>query len=183
MGDDTRELSRRAFIKTGLLGGAGAAACLGGWPDLVSAATSGSSGYPAPVYRTLGRTGLKITRGQLRGHADPGAGGHPGRPRPGGQLHRHGPPLHGRQNEEIVAKAIKGLRDKLYLATKTLGQLKHQGRHHPGCGKEPARPSRPITSMSSSSTISPAEEGPLSPKAREALVRLHRSRARFVSSA
>jgi hypothetical protein len=118
MGDDTRELSRRVFIKTGLLGGAGAAACLGGWPDFVSAATSGSSGYPAPVYRTLGRTGLKITvvsfgamltpeSEVIRAGLDQGIN----------YIDTARRYMNGK-NEGVVAQAIKGRRDKVYLATK-----------------------------------------------------------------
>jgi predicted aldo/keto reductase-like oxidoreductase len=118
MADDHRELSRRAFIKTGLLGGAGAAACLGGLPDLVSAAAGGASEPPAPVYRTLGRTGLKITAVSFGAMLTP----EPEVIRAGldqginyidtARRYMNG------KNEGIVAQAIKGRRDKIYLATK-----------------------------------------------------------------
>jgi predicted aldo/keto reductase-like oxidoreductase len=118
MADDYRELSRRAFIKTGLLGGAGAAACLGGLPDLVSAAAGGASEPPAPVYRTLGRTGLKITAVSFGAMLTP----EPEVIRAGldqginyidtARRYMNG------KNEGIVAQAIKGRRDKIYLATK-----------------------------------------------------------------
>ncbi len=120
MADDNRELSRRAFIKTGLLGSAGAAACLGGLPDLVSAAASGAAEPPAPVYRTLGRTGLKITVVSFGAMLTP----EPEVIRAGldqginyidtARRYMNG------KNEEIVAQAIKGLRNKIFLATKTL---------------------------------------------------------------
>ena len=120
MAEDYRALSRRAFIKAGLWGGAGAAACLGGWPDFVSAAAAGSSEHPAPVYRTLGRTGLKITVVSFGAMLTP----EPEVIRAGldqginyidtARRYMNG------KNEEIVAQAIKGLRDKIFLATKTL---------------------------------------------------------------
>jgi uncharacterized protein len=120
MVEDTRGVSRRAFIKAGLWGGAGAAACFGGWPDLVSAASAASSGPPAPVYRTLGRTGLKITVVSfgamltsepeiIRAGLDQGIN----------YIDTARRYMNGK-NEEIVAQAIKGLRNKIFLATKTL---------------------------------------------------------------
>jgi uncharacterized protein len=121
MVDDYRELSRRAFIKAGLLGGAGAAVGLGGWPDFVSAAPSGVPEPLAPVYRTLGRTGLKITVVSFGAMLTP----EPEVIRAGleqginyidtARRYMNG------KNEEIVAKAIKGIRKNLVLATKTLG--------------------------------------------------------------
>ncbi|RPH88369.1 MAG: aldo/keto reductase, partial [Desulfobacteraceae bacterium] len=118
MVEDTRGVSRRAFIKAGLLGGAGAAACFGGWPDFVSAAATSSSEHPGPVYRTLGRTGLKITVVSFGAMLTP----EPEVIRAGldqginyidtARRYMNG------KNEGIVAQAIKGRRDKVYLATK-----------------------------------------------------------------
>jgi hypothetical protein len=118
MAEDFRELSRRAFIKAGLWGGAGAAACFGGLPDFVSAASTGFSENPAPVYRTLGRTGLKITVVSFGAMLTP----EPEVIRAGldqginyidtARRYMNG------KNEGIVAQAIKGRRDKVYLATK-----------------------------------------------------------------
>ncbi len=53
-------MKRRDFLKLGVLGTTGA---LLGWDGLAGAAqkASGPLPFPAPVYRTLGRTGLKIT--------------------------------------------------------------------------------------------------------------------------
>jgi predicted aldo/keto reductase-like oxidoreductase len=114
MAENNRELSRREFIKAGILGGAGAAACFGGWPNFVSA----SSGPPAPVYRTLGRTGLKITvvsfgamltpeSEVIRAGLDQGIN----------YIDTARRYMNGK-NEGIVAQAIKGRRDNIYLATK-----------------------------------------------------------------
>ncbi len=118
MTEDYREFSRRAFIKAGLLGGAGVAAGIGGWPDFVSAAAGSSSEQPAPVYRTLGRTGLKITVVSFGAMLTP----EPEVIRAGldqginyidtARRYMNG------KNEGIVARAIKGRRDKVYLATK-----------------------------------------------------------------
>ena len=118
MVEDTRGVSRRAFIKAGLWGGAGAAACFGGLPDLVSAAATSSSEHPGPVYRTLGRTGLKITVVSFGAMLTP----EPEVIRAGldqginyidtARRYMNG------KNEGIVAQAIKGRRDKVYLATK-----------------------------------------------------------------
>ncbi|HEX7539739.1 MAG TPA: hypothetical protein VF358_05510, partial [Syntrophales bacterium] len=49
-------MNRREFLRLGMLGTTGA---LLGWEGLAGAA--GPFTFPAPVYRTLGRTGLKIT--------------------------------------------------------------------------------------------------------------------------
>jgi hypothetical protein len=54
-------IDRREFLRIGL---AGTTSVLFGWEGLADAmqiAASGSFIFPAPVYRTLGRTGLKIT--------------------------------------------------------------------------------------------------------------------------
>ncbi len=118
MDENNRKLSRREFIQAGLWGGAGAAACLGGWPDFVSAAATGSSEHPAPVYRTLGRTGLKITvvsfgamltpeSEVIRAGLDQGIN----------YIDTARRYMNGK-NEGIVAQAIKGRRDTIYLATK-----------------------------------------------------------------
>ena len=93
----------------------------GGWPDFVSAAASGASAENSvPVYRTLGRTGLKITVVSFGAMLTP----EPEVIRAGldqginyidtARRYMNG------KNEEIVAQAIKGLRDKIFLATKTL---------------------------------------------------------------
>jgi hypothetical protein len=76
-------------------------------------------GFPAPVYRTLGRTGMKITVVSFGAMLTPEA-----------EVMRvafdHGVNYvdtarryMGGKNEEIVAKALKGRRDKIYVATKT----------------------------------------------------------------
>ena len=79
-----------------------------------------SAEYPIPVYRTLGRTGLKISVVSfgamltpepevIRVALDKGVN----------YVDTARKYMDGR-NEEIVAKAMKGLRDKVFVATKTL---------------------------------------------------------------
>jgi hypothetical protein len=112
-------MKRRDFLKVGM---AGTASALLGWEGLADAMQSASSEsfvFPAPVYRTLGRTGMKITIvsfGAMEtmeaevmrvafdhgiNYVDTARG------------------YMGGKNEETVAKALKGKRDKVYVATKT----------------------------------------------------------------
>jgi hypothetical protein len=112
-------IKRRDFLKVGM---AGTTCALLGWEGLADAmqyASSESSVFPAPVYRTLGRTGMKITIVSFGAMETTEA-----------EVMRiafdHGinyvdtARLYmGGKNEEIVAKALKGKRDRVYVATKT----------------------------------------------------------------
>ena len=113
-------MGRRAFLKAGITG---TAAALFGWEglaDAVQAALAESLVFPEPVYRTLGRTGLKISVVSFGAMLTPES-----------EVMRlafdHGVNyvdtarkyMDGR-NEEIVARALKGMRDKVYVATKAL---------------------------------------------------------------
>jgi uncharacterized protein len=110
---DSHRLSRRDFLK---IGAAGAAASLGfaGTGGLLHAEPA-----KEPVFRTLGRTGLKVTavafgamltpeHEVIRAGLDMGIN----------YVDTARVYLNGR-SEEIVSKAIKGIRNKLYVATKT----------------------------------------------------------------
>jgi uncharacterized protein len=112
-------VNRREFLKASL---AGTTSALIGWEGLANAmeyASAESFVFPAPVYRTLGRTGLKITVVSFGAMLTPEA-----------EVMRvaldHGVNYvdtarryMGGKNEEIVARALKGKRDKVYVATKT----------------------------------------------------------------
>ncbi|HVO68353.1 MAG TPA: aldo/keto reductase [Syntrophales bacterium] len=112
-------MKRRDFLKVGL---AGTTSALLGWEGLANAidyASSGSFVFPTPVYRALGRTGLKITIVSFGAMLTPES-----------EVIRvafdHGVNYvdtarryMGGRNEEIVGKALKGRRDKVYVATKT----------------------------------------------------------------
>ncbi len=114
-----RHINRRDFLK---LGAVTASAGLGiaGLGNVLKGAAAAAGAYPDPVYRTLGRTGLKITvvsfgamltpeHEVMRAAFDLGVN----------YVDTARRYMNGR-NEEIVAKAIKGIRNKLYVATKTL---------------------------------------------------------------
>lgn len=111
-------INRRDFLKVGL---AGTTSALLGWEGLADAmqyASAESFVFPAPVYRTLGRTGLKITIISFGAMLTP-------EPEVMKVAFDHGVNYvdtarryMGGKNEEIVAKALKGKRDKMYVATK-----------------------------------------------------------------
>lgn len=111
-------IDRREFIRAGL---AGTTSVLFGWEGLAHAmqiAAAEPFVFPTPVYRTLGRTGLKITIVSFGAMLTPES-----------EVMRiafdHGVNYvdtarryMGGKNEEIVARALKGKRDKVYVATK-----------------------------------------------------------------
>jgi uncharacterized protein len=106
-------INRRDFIKAGLLGGA---AGLAGLQGAVADATT--AGNPGPVYRTLGRTGLKITVVSFGAMLTPEAEViRAGLDRGVNYIDTARVYLKGK-NEGIVAQAVKGIRNNIYLATK-----------------------------------------------------------------
>lgn len=113
-------MNRRQFLKAGLSGAASAFVggdALGG--TLGRLASSAPFSFPEPVYRTLGRTGMKITVVSFGAMLTP-------EPEVLRIAFDHGVNYvdtargyMGGRNEEIVGKALKGVRDKVYVATKT----------------------------------------------------------------
>jgi len=110
--DDAKTMNRRDFLKAGVAGAASLA--LGGMGGLSLAGE-----HPTLVYRTLGRTGLKVTtlsfgamltpeHEVIRAGLDMGIN----------YVDTARRYLQGR-SEGIVGRAIKGSRDRLYVATKT----------------------------------------------------------------
>jgi len=112
-------INRRDFLKAGLAGTA--SAVLGGemLADSVARAEPANFIFPKPVYRTLGRTRLKVTIVSFGAMLTPES-----------EVIRvafeHGVNYvdtarryMGGRNEEIVGRALKGMRDKVYVATKT----------------------------------------------------------------
>ncbi len=110
-------LKRRDFLKLGLVTAAGGVGLAGIGDALVAVPAEGRP-FKVPVYRTLGRTGLKITvvsfgamltpeHEVIRAALDLGVN----------YIDTARRYMNGR-NEEVVARAIKGVRDKLYVATK-----------------------------------------------------------------
>src|SRR5271157_1115506 len=110
--DDAKTMNRRDFLKVGVAGAASLA--LDGMGGL-----SRAEDHPTLVYRTLGRTGLKVTTLSfgamltpeyevIRASLDMGIN----------YVDTARRYLKGR-SEGIVGRAIKGIREKLYVATKT----------------------------------------------------------------
>ena len=100
-------------------------------------ANTGAFVFPAPVYRTLGKPGLKITVVSFGAMLTPES-----------EVMRvafdHGinyvdtaRRYMGGNNEEIVGKALKGIRDKIYLATKITPAAKTKKEIYQGCRDEP----------------------------------------------
>jgi predicted aldo/keto reductase-like oxidoreductase len=117
-------MKRRDFLRLGVLGTTSA---LVGWESLAEAAQQAAGGpfaFPAPVYRTLGRTGLKITIVSFGAMLTP-------EPEVIRVAFENGINyvdtarryMNGR-NEEIVATALKGMHDKVYVGTKTTSRKK-----------------------------------------------------------
>jgi len=120
-----KTMNRRTFIKAGMVG---TATTMIAPPALAEAlrkmAEAEQSAFPKPVYRTLGRTGLKITTvgfgamltpepEVIRIAIDQGLN----------YIDTARKYMAGK-NEEIVAKAIKEVRHKVFIATKTLPESK-----------------------------------------------------------
>jgi predicted aldo/keto reductase-like oxidoreductase len=117
-------MNRRQFLKVGMVGAT--SAMLGGsvLTKASSAAAAGPLAFPPPVYRTLGRTGLKITVVSFGAMLTPEAEVMEIAFDHGVNYVDTARVYMGGKNEEIVAKALKGRRDKLYVATKTKSKAK-----------------------------------------------------------
>ncbi len=115
------EMNRRMFLKVGMVGTT--SALLGGSAlaeAVQNLAAPGPFVFPKPVYRTLGRTGMKISVVSFGAMLTP-------EPEVlkiafdnGVNYVDTARKYMDGKNEEIVAKALKGRRDKVYVATKTL---------------------------------------------------------------
>jgi uncharacterized protein len=110
-------MKRRDFLKLGIVGAASAAAGLSSLSGISKAAQPDAG--QGPVYRTLGRTGLKLTIVSFGAMLTPESEVMEAAFDRGinyvDTARRY---MNGR-NEEIVARALKGRRDKILVATKT----------------------------------------------------------------
>ena len=114
-----KKINRREFIKAGVCGGAAAALGLTGLSEITEGASMTLAENPLPVYRTLGRTGLKITVVSFGAMLTPESEViRAGLDRGINYIDTARRYMNGK-NEGIVAQAIKGRREKVYLATKT----------------------------------------------------------------
>lgn len=118
--------NRRTFLRLGLAGAAATAIGSGPLAELSASTPQSSQQGFNPVYRTLGRTGLKITVVSfgamltpepevIRASLDYGVN----------YIDTARRYMNGK-NEEIVGRAIKGFRPKLFLATKTRSENREQ---------------------------------------------------------
>jgi aryl-alcohol dehydrogenase-like predicted oxidoreductase len=114
------KFNRRDILKIGL---AGAAASMLGENVIAEAAQYYASAepfvFPKPVYRTLGRTGLKITVVSFGAMLTPEPEVMKIAFDNGVNYVDTARRYMGGKNEEIVGNALKGRRDKVYIATKT----------------------------------------------------------------
>lgn len=114
-------INRRTFIKAGIAGTATALIAPPAFADaLQQMAATEQSPFPKPVYRTLGRTGLKISVVSFGAMLTPEPEVIRVAIDQGVNYIDTARKYMGGKNEEIVAKAIRGVRDKIHIATKTL---------------------------------------------------------------
>jgi uncharacterized protein len=110
--------SRREFLKAGIAGTASAVIGMEGLAGAVQASRQGPFAFPAPVYRALGRTGMKITIVSFGAMLTPEPEVIRYALENGVNYIDTARRYLGGRNEGIVGKALKGLRDKVYVATK-----------------------------------------------------------------
>ena len=117
---EKKGMSRRTFIKAGLVGSATALIAPPALADtLQQMAKPERSAFPQPVYRTLGRTGLKISVVSFGAMLTPEPEVIRAALEQGVNYIDTARKYMGGRNEEIVCKAVKGMRDKVFIATKT----------------------------------------------------------------
>jgi hypothetical protein len=117
---EKKGMNRRTFIKVGMAGTATALIAPPVFAEtLQQMAASEPFVFPKPVYRTLGRTGLKITVVSFGAMLTPEPEVIRAAIEQGVNYIDTARKYMGGKNEEIVAKAVKGMRDKVYIATKT----------------------------------------------------------------
>jgi predicted aldo/keto reductase-like oxidoreductase len=122
---DQKGMNRRTFIKAGMVGTATALIAPPVFAEtLQKMAGADPSPFPKPVYRTLGRTGLKVSVVSFGAMLTPEPEVIRVAIDQGVNYIDTARKYMGGKNEEIVAKAIAGLRDKVFIATKTLPESK-----------------------------------------------------------
>ncbi len=123
--DEKKGMSRRNFIKAGMVGTATALVAPPAFADtLQQLGGSERFAFPQPVYRTLGRTGLKITVVSFGAMLTPEPEVIRIAIEQGLNYIDTARKYMGGKNEETVGKAVKGMRDKVYIASKTRPESK-----------------------------------------------------------
>jgi uncharacterized protein len=113
-------MNRREFLKFGATAAVAASVGLGTAGKIVASAAESKGPVPSPVYRTLGRTGLKVTVVSFGAMLTPEPEVIRAAFEGGINYVDTARRYMGGRNEEIVARALKGYRKNLYVATKTL---------------------------------------------------------------
>ena len=117
---ETKGMNRRTFIKTGMVGTATALIAAPALADsLQQLAESERPSLPKPLYRTLGRTGLKLSVVSFGAMLTPEPEVIRAAIDQGVNYIDTARVYMGGRNEEIVGRAVRGVRHKVYLATKT----------------------------------------------------------------
>ena len=112
--------NRREFLKVGVAGATSALISTKALAEAVQQyAASDKFSFPEPVYRTLGRTGMKITVVSFGAMLTPESEVIKVALDHGVNYVDTARVYMGGNNEQTVAKALKGKRDKVFLATKT----------------------------------------------------------------
>jgi uncharacterized protein len=120
--EETAEIrmNRRTFIKTGMVGTATALIASPALADtLQQLAASERAPFPKPLYRTLGRTGLKVSVVSFGAMLTPEPEVIRAAIEQGVNYIDTARKYMGGKNEEIVGRAVQGMQDKVYIATKT----------------------------------------------------------------
>lgn len=114
-----KKMNRREFLKVGVAGTASALIAKDALAETMQQLASAPFSFPKPVYRTLGRTGLKVTVVSFGAMLTPEAEVMRVAFDNGVNYVDTARRYMGGKNEEIVGQALKGRRDKVYVATKT----------------------------------------------------------------
>ena len=113
-------MNRRTFIKTGVIGTATALIAPPALADtLRQMAASDTSNFPKPVYRSLGRTGLKISVVSFGAMLTPEPEVIRVAIEQGVNYINTARKYMGGKNEETVGKAVKGMRDRVFRLAST----------------------------------------------------------------
>ena len=122
---EKKGMNRRSFLKAGMAGTATAVLAPPAFAaSLQEMAASTNSPFPEPVYRTLGRTGLKITMVSFGAMLTPEPEVIRVAIEQGVNYIDTARKYMGGKNEEIVGRAVKGMRDRVFIASKTLPESK-----------------------------------------------------------
>jgi uncharacterized protein len=124
---EQKQMNRRTFIKAGVVGTATALIATPTLAETIRGMTeSGRPDFPEPVYRTLGRTGLKVSVVGFGAMLTPEPEVIRLAIERGVNYVNTARKYMGGKNEDTVGKAVKGVRDKVFIATKVLSESRNK---------------------------------------------------------